>query len=125
MDPITGISEALASLKLGTLLEDAFETDLHEFEAREWRDCKKDMQDFADAVLAGNGAHCTLLIGGLRHDGPAAPELTSSGVDRLRGAVLSIDGGTLLRLYCLSREGDAAASIADFVKSEAIKRRSA
>jgi hypothetical protein len=85
--------------------------------AAEYRAAERDMQDFCRAVLQRDGGRCSLLIHGLRHDGPL-PKLTAREVSQLQQIIPGIDGATLARLYILGREGDFAARVRDILLTE-------
>ncbi len=116
MDPVSSVSQAVASLRLGDIVFELLHKDQRELIDSAVKQCQADEQVFAEAVLRGDAGTCNLLIDGLRHDGPA-PLLTAGQADQLRAVIPNIDGATLLRLYCLGREGDLAVRVREIVQT--------
>lgn len=116
LDPITAAVDVIASLRLGDLLVGALHPSAADEINAATKDAQKDMQLFVSAVLAGNGPACDLLIGGLRNLGPL-PELTAGDLSALQAVVPSIDGGTLVRLYVLGRQGNLAERVGEILQA--------
>lgn len=116
MDPVSSIADALASLRIGDITYDLLHKDQRELIDAAIKQCQADEQVFAESVLRGDAGTCNLLLDGLRHDGPA-PLLTSGQADQLRDITPKIDGATLLRLYCLGREGDLAVRVREILQT--------
>lgn len=116
LDPVSSVAEAVASLRLGDIAYELLHKDQRELIDDAVKQCAADEQVFTEAVLRGDAGTCNLLIGGLRHDGPA-PLLTAGQLDRLAEIRPQLDGGTLVRLYCLGREGDLAVRVREILST--------
>lgn len=112
---IQSVADALASLRLGEVALRWADSAAQRRAEDAVRQCREDMQAFAHAVLQRDAGTCDLLIGGVRHDGPA-PLLAAQQLTELRAIRPHLDGATLVRLYCLAREGDLAAQLATLVR---------